>query len=159
MIPISDKLAGMLQAQVAHELRNELIYQHVASWAATKRLRGIQKYFSDQADGESGHAKIVMGMLSDANVPLAVPVIAPSPTGFNSCLEIANLFVETESATTDALESIYDVAESDKCYGISNVIQNMLTEQIEEEGSADSFMNLVEISNGNLIELDLALRG
>jgi ferritin len=158
MIPISDTLIPILQRQVAHELRNELVYRSVASWAATKWLKGIQAYFSSQADGEAGHAKIIMGLLADANEPLAIPNIENIPSGFTSCEQIASLYIETEAATTAVLETLYFAAESDKAVGVSNIIQGMLTEQIEEEGSGDRFLNAVDLAGGNLLLLDLALR-
>jgi len=158
MIPISDTLIPILQKQVSHELRNELVYRSVASWAATKWLKGIQSYFSEQADGEAGHAKIIMGLLADANEPLAIPNIENIPSGFTSCEQIASLYVETEAATTAVLETLYFAAEADRAVGISNVIQPMLTEQLEEEGSSDRFTKLVDMAGGNLLLLDLALR-
>jgi ferritin len=158
MIPISDTLIPMLQKQISHELRNELIYRTVASWAATKWLKGIQSYFSSQADGEAGHAKIIMGLLADANEPLAIPDIENIPSGFTSCEQILSLYVETEAATTAVLETLYFAAEAQKAIGLSNTIQSMLTEQIEEEGSADRLAQAFETSGGSLILLDLALR-
>ena len=158
MIPISDTLIPILQKQVSHELRNELVYRSVASWAATKWLKGIQAYFSDQADGEASHAKIIMGLLADANEPLAIPNIENVPSGFTSCEQILSLYTETEAATTAVLETLYFAAVAQKAIGISNAIQSLLQEQLVEEGSSDRFLQAVDMAGGNLILLDLALR-
>lgn len=158
MIPISDTLIPMLQAQASHELRNELVYRSIASWAATKWLKGIQSYFSSQADGEASHAKIIMGLLADANEPLAIPNIENIPSGFTSCEQILSLYTETEAATTAVLETLYFAAEAERAVGISNIVQGMLTEQIEEEGSSDRLAQAFDLCGGSLILLDLTLR-
>lgn len=157
MIPISEKLTAELNAQIARELGNRLLYKHFASWAHVRGLKNIEKFFSGQADGEMGHAKLISDLLSDGNVQIAIPAIEGKPSTFESCEQIAGLYVEAEGETTEHLESIYFSAEEEKAIGVSNLLQGMLQEQVEEEGLADRFSNLVGIAAGNLILLDVAV--
>lgn len=157
MIPISEKMAAMLNQQIGLEIENSHLYKHFASWAHVRGLNNIESFFSGQSDGEVGHAKLISDLLSDGNVQIAIPMIGARPSNFQSCGEVSNLYVEAEALTTDHLEQIYDAAEAEHAVGISNLLQGMLQEQIEEEGLSDRFQRLVDLSGGNLILLDLAL--
>lgn len=157
MIPVSEKLIFMLEEQTAHEIGNNLQYRMVSSWAETKGLKNIAGYFSKQADGEADHAKWLMDLLKDANVPLAIPTIEKRVSEFASCEVIAQLYIETEAETTNRLESIAKVSDGEYNIGVQNLMQKMLAEQLEEEGSSDKFANLVKLANGSPIMLDLAM--
>ena len=158
MKPISDTLSTMLNHQIAHEMGNELLYRQIASYAHNLGLKGIEGYFSSQADGERDHASWIRDILHDANIQIAVPIVPSKPSVFSSCDEIAQLYVETEAATTDALEMISKQADSEYDIGVQDLMQKMLREQTEEEGSADRFLALAQLAQGDMIKLDLAMR-
>jgi len=158
MIPISEKLVSMLNSQVAHEIRNELTYRQISSWAHNRAMKGIASYFSSQADGEHSHADMIMGLLRDANVQLAIPTIEQPPSQFESCEMIASLYTGTEASTTDALEAISRQSDAEYDIAVQSVMQELLREQAEEEGQTERFANAVSLANGNLILLDLMFR-
>jgi len=155
MVPISDKLSGMLNAQVGREIGNSHLYRQMSSWAHVRGLKNIASFFNGEADGEMGHAKLISDFLSDANVQIVIPDIPAKPTEYKDCLEIANLYMEAEAQTTEFLEGIYQEAESSNAVGVSNLLQGLLQEQLEEEGNSDRVFSLVNESNGNLLLLDL----
>ncbi len=157
MIPISEKLSEMLQDQLAHELGNKYSYTNMASWAHVRGLKNIEKLFKSQADGEQGHSELIAGLLNDANIPVVVKTIAERQSTFNDCMAIAEEFERVEAQTTDRLDAIYQAAEGENAVGVSNFLQGMLQEQIEEMGLADRFKTMVEISAGSLFMLDLML--
>lgn len=157
MIPISDKLSEMLQEQLAHELGNKYSYTNMASWAHVRGLKNLEKLFKSQADGEQGHSDLIAGLLNDANVPVVVKTIAERPSSFSDCMAIATEFERVEAQTTDRLDAIYKSAESENAIGVSNLLQGMLQEQIEEMGLSERFKTMVEMANGNLFLLDLML--
>ena len=158
MKPISDTLVTMLNRQIAHETGNELLYRHIASYAHTLGLKGIESYFSSQADGERDHAGWLRDLLNNANIQIAVPAIPEKPNKFSSCEEIAALYIEAEASTTDALEAISRQSDAEYDIAVQSLMQKMLEEQTEEEGSADRFALLVQLSGGDMIKLDLAMR-
>lgn len=159
MIPISNDLAKMLNDQVTRELANKHLYLMFASWCHVRGLRNLEKFFKGESEGEQGHANIIMEILNNANVEIAIPELPKKPSMFMGCDEIASLYAEAEVETTDFLEAIYKAAENQGNFGVSNVFQNLLTEQIEEQGLTERFGNLVRQAAGNLILLDLAFEG
>lgn len=156
MIPISDKLAKMLNDQVARETGNKHLYRQFASWCHVRGLKNIEKFFLGESEGEQGHANIFMGLLDNGNIQIAISDMPAKPSSFGSCEEIAALYASAEVETTDHLDQIYRAAEDEGNVGVSNVLQGLLEEQIEEQGLTERFNNLVKQAGGNLIMLDLA---
>lgn len=156
MIPISDKLATELNAQASREIGNSILYRHFSSWAHVRGLKNIAKFFKGESEGEIGHSEMLMGLLNDGNVQIALPEIKDKLSSFTGCGQIAQLYMDVESETTDNLDAIYRMSEAEGAIGISNQLQSMLQEQIEEEGLADRFSKKVELAGGNLILLDLS---
>ena len=155
MIPISDKLASMLNEQIGREIGNSHLYKIFSSWCHIRGLKNIEKFFAGEAEGEMVHAKLISDLLSDGNVQIVIPAIEQKPHEFDSCEKIADLYVSAEAETTEHLEDIYQEAESETAVGVSNLLQSLLQEQIEEEGTADRMARLVSESGGNLLLLDL----
>lgn len=155
MIPISNKLAGMLNDQVSRETGNSILYIHFASWAHVRGLKHIESFFKGESDGEKGHAVLLSKLLDEGNLQISIPAIPAKPSNFDSCEDIALTYESAEAETTDFLDALYKEAESEGNVGVSNVLQGMLEEQVEEQGLTERFANLAKQANGNLILLDL----
>jgi ferritin len=155
MIPISDPLAQALNEQVTREIANKHLYRMFSSWCHVRGLKNIEKFFAGESEGEQGHANLLMGILDDANIQIAIPSLPAKPSVFTSCEDIANTYERAEVETTDFLEALYRAAEKEGNVGVSNLLQTMLQEQIEEQGLTERFKNLVTQAGGNLLLLDL----
>ena len=65
---------------------------------------------------------------------------APAPNlGDLSPSGIGELYVKREEATTESIESIYDLADSERSYVDLPFILEMLKEQVSEEDEASEF--------------------
>ena len=157
MIPISEKLIFMLRDQVAHEIGNKLQYLIVKSWAETQGLNNIAKYFGTQAEGEESHADILMNLLKDANSPLVIPTIEARQSEFADAEAVIRVYSETESDTTDRLEAISRVSDTEYNIGVQSVMQTLLLEQTEEEGSVDRLQRALQACGGNVAMLNLSM--
>jgi len=155
MIPISEKLSEMVNSQIARELGNSLLYSHFSSWAHIRGLKNIAKFFKGESDGEKGHAEILTKVLNDSNIQIALPAIPEKPSNFADCMAIADEYERAEVETTDFLDALYMAAEDEKCIGLSNVLQGMLEEQLEEQGTTERVKSLFEQAGGNYLLLDL----
>jgi len=155
MIPISEKLATEVNAQISRELGNSILYAHFASWAHVRGLKNIAKFFKGESDGEKGHAEILTKVLDESNIQIAIPAIPQKPADFADCMAIAEEYERAEVETTDHLDELYQAAESEKCIGLSNVLQSLLEEQLEEQGTTERVKSLFEQAGGNYLLLDL----
>lgn len=151
---ISERVSALLQSQVANELRNRMAYKAMSSWAHVRGLKGIAKYFEDQANDELLHSDKILGYLNDANVQIQIPSI-PFTGSYQDCESIARAYNEIEAGTTDEIDAIYTLAIEDKDFGTQQFLDWFAGEQVEEMGKAERFVNLVAMANGDLIKLDL----
>ena len=151
---ISERVSALLQSQVANELRNRMAYKAMSSWAHVRGLKGIAKYFEDQANDELLHSDKILGYLNDANVQIQIPSI-PFTGSYQDCVSIARAYNEIEAGTTDEIDAIYTLAIEDKDFGTQQFLDWFAGEQVEEMGKAERFVNLVTTANGDLIKLDL----
>ena len=151
---ISERVSALLQSQVANELRNRMAYKAMSSWAHVRGLKGIAKYFEDQANDELLHSDKILGYLNDANVQIQIPSI-PFTGSYQDCESIARAYNEIEAGTTDEIDAIYTLAIEDKDFGTQQFLDWFAGEQVEEMGKAERFVNLVTTANGDLIKLDL----
>jgi ferritin len=155
MIPISDDLARELNLQVTRELANKHLYKMISSWCHVRGLRNIEKFFAGESEGEQGHANLLMDLLDDANIQIQIPELPKKPDVFTDCGEISRVYADAETETTDFLDALYALAEKQKNIGVSNLLQSLLQEQVEEMGLTERFGNLVRQANGDLLTLDL----
>ena len=155
---ISEAMANLINKQIAHEYGNKMQYDMISSWAANQWLKGIAAYFKSQADGEGEHASKFESYLLTANVPVKIPTIEGRVSEFANCEAIVRLYQETEAKTTDLINKMQDLSFEDGDYGTAQFLDWFSGEQVEEEGSAERFANLVKLSNGDLLKLDLMLR-
>lgn len=152
----SELLTGLINAQISRELGNRLLYLHIASWFHNQGLKRLAKFFTGEAEGEQGHADRFMGYLREANTQVAVPSIEAKQASFRDADEIANLYIEAEAITTQYIDALWDVAVAEKDWSVQDLLQWFSREQTEEEGLAERFASLANLSNGDLVSLDLA---
>ena len=152
---ISEQVANLINAQISHELGNRLLYIQISSWAHDLGLKRIAAFFKGESDSEQGHADKFVSYLQEANTQVAVPIIDAKQSIFKDCDDVASSYVEAEATTTRNINSIWEVAIAEKDYATQDLLQWFSHEQVEEEGLAERFSNLVDLANGDYLKLDL----
>jgi hypothetical protein len=76
---ISEPVAKLLVAQIAHELTAHTTYMGIALYFERASLKGWAKLFHDQAVEEAGHGSKIMSFLIDNDVEFALPAAARRP--------------------------------------------------------------------------------
>lgn len=140
MARLSENLNDALNQQVLHEYRNMLIYKQFESYFEDLQLKKLAKYFKDQAQHEKEHGDKFVQYLNDRTGGRVIlgevdaPVLAL--VGLDS---VGDYFISTEEATTLSIEEIYDLAFVERSFMDLGFLQDMLSEQVEEEDSAQEF--------------------
>jgi len=134
---LSQMLCDAINAQIVIELENQNKYMQIQSYFEDLQLKNLAKYFKDQSDGENDHANLFMDYLNDRNGGKVIIGDVESPkSDFTDVSSVADFYILTEQQTTDSIESLYDLALSEKSYIDLDFIQSMLKEQVEEEDSS-----------------------
>lgn len=137
---LSEKLNILINNQITHERRNQAIYQQVASYFEDMQLTKLADFFFGQADGEGGHAKILIDHLNNrTGGKVQIQTLEFPSLNLSNLNDIASLYVSTEEETTKAIEEIYKEAFSEGSFIDLPVISKLLDEQVEEEDLANKF--------------------
>lgn len=130
-------LCDAINSQIVIELENQNKYMQIQSYFEDLQLKNLANFFKKQSLGENEHANLFMDHLNDRNGGKVVigDVSAPK-SDFFDVYSIADFYVLNEQQTTDSIESLYDLALSEKSYVDLDFLQSMLKEQIEEENTS-----------------------
>lgn len=137
---LSQELNDTLNEQALHEYHNSLIYAQVQSYFEDLQLKNIAEYFKKQSIQEAEHAQKFIQHLNDRTGGRVIIGEVNSPNVLLSSVEmIGDIYVSTEEGTTESIESIYDLACNTKSFIDFPFLLTMLSEQVEEEDSANEF--------------------
>jgi ferritin len=139
-LKLSDNLNSALNEQILIELGNQNKYMQIQSYCENLQLKKLSGYFKIQADGEKDHANLFMNHINDRNGGNVILGDVEFPkTNFGSIADVGDFYVLTEQQTTESIESLYDLALSEKSYIDLPFLQSMLLEQCEEEDVSQKF--------------------
>lgn len=131
---ISENILSLLQAQFQHETANYLRYTARASWARYKGFEATADFFTREAKGEHGHAKIVREYIEARNEAVKPEgLVFNNSSDFKFFDELFTTALLVEQDTTEKLNYIYAEAQKIGDYMTVVWVQKLIAEQIEEE--------------------------
>lgn len=136
MAKISQELNDLLNKQISHELRNSQIYRQIGSLFEDVKLTHLAKYFFEASKQEFDHSYMFSDYINSRNYARCICQEIPMIPQIYSINEVGGLFVKTEEETTASIEAIYEQAKVDKDGLAIKFLEEMLSEQVEEEDSA-----------------------
>jgi ferritin len=137
---LSSSLNDALNEQIIKEYSNVLVYSQMKSFFEDLQLTKIAKYFGDRSSEEKTHGDKFMAHINARTGGKVTIGEVPAPNlGELSVSRIGELYVHQEEATTESIESIYDLAESERSYIDFLFLLEMLAEQVSEEDEANEF--------------------
>ena len=147
---ISTVLNDLIIQQVSNENRSSNAYLQIAAWFENQNLSGFGSYFKKQADEEIGHKNRLLDYLfkrTGSKVKLLdVPEISLT---INSLIDVGNLYVQLEEQTTQDISRIIETALEEKDYMTFQEMQWFINEQVEEENTANEFLNKAKLINND----------
>jgi ferritin len=153
---MSPALITALNQQANRELYTCNLLRALSYWADAEHLGGFAKFFATQAEEEEGHAKKFYQFITDrGSVPTVGPVEAPT-SSHASLLAVATLLYDHERENTRCINTVYEVALSEKDYATQVFLHFFIAEQVEEESWTDKLLTKVKQSTcgGALFSLD-----
>jgi ferritin len=140
---LSQELCDAMCEQIAKEHQNMLTYNQIQSIFEDYQLTNIAGYFSKQAQDEKSHAdKFIDYINKRTGGKVSIqPVDAPLVPIFtlNEIGMIGEIYVSVEEATTESIESLYELALESKSYMDLGFLEEMLNEQVAEEDESNEF--------------------
>lgn len=138
---LSTSLCEALNFQIQHELGNSSKYMQIASYFEDLQLNNLSSYFKKQSDDEKQHANKFMNHINDrVGGKVSIGEVDSPNLSLTDITSVGDSYLKIEEETTASIEGLYDLALSEKSYIDLGFLNEMLSEQLEEESSAQKFM-------------------
>jgi ferritin len=153
---ISDPVAKLLVAQIAHELTAHQTYMGISLYFDRQSLKGWAKFFHDQSVEEAGHGSKIMAFLIDNDVKFALPAVRSAPTSYPSARDAVDTARANEAKVTGLFNVLAAAARDAGDHRSLEFLQWFIAEQVEEERTARALLDLID-SGINLFQAEAHL--
>ena len=150
---ISDPVAKLLVAQIAHELTAHQTYMGISLYFDRQSLKGWAKFFHDQSVEEAGHGSKIMAFLIDNDVSFDLPALHGATTHYTDAPEALGAALASELRVSGQFDAMAAAARAEDDHRSFQFIQWFIDEQVEEERTIRGLLDLVN-SGINLFQAE-----
>ena len=141
---ISKALANLINEQIAHELIASNQYLQIATYFDGQALRKLSGFFYKQSEEEREHALKFVHYMTEVGGDVHILEIPASNYDINSAEQAFQMSLDWEKEVTRRINAMMDQAVSEKDYASQAFLQWFVTEQIEEESTMESMLQIVK---------------
>ena len=154
---ITKAVLDRMNEQITHELYSAYLYLSMSAYFEAENLPGFAHWMRVQATEEQEHAMKFYDHILDRGSKVVLQAIPEPPVDFTSPQNVFKQSYEHEQKVTGLINSIYNVAITEKDHASQIFLQWFITEQVEEEKNASQILDIltkIGSSVGGLYQLD-----
>ena len=125
-----------LNEQIVAEFSAAYLYLAMSAHFVEQNFNGFARWMRAQSEEEAQHAMRLYGYLLERGGHVELGAVTP-PKKLGSPLQIFTAARDHERKVTKSIHAIYELARSKKDYATEIELQWFVTEQVEEESSAE----------------------
>ena len=136
------------------------LYLSMESFFRSKNLSGFANWMKVQAQEEMAHAMKIYDFIDERGGRIVLKAIDGPPTEWDSPLAVFEAVYEHEQKVSGLINDLVDLAIKEKDHATNSFLQWFVSEQVEEEASADAAvqqLKMVEKAPGRMFMLDREL--
>jgi len=142
---ISEKMLKALNDQIKEELGSAYLYFAMAADFEAKNLKGFSLWMKSQAGEEMVHAMKFYNFINDRGGKAVLKSLDEPQSEWASPLEAFKAAYKHEQFITDCINNLVALAKEEKDTATEVMLQWFVTEQVEEEASADEVVQKLEL--------------
>lgn len=146
---LSKAMVAALNNQIHVELESSYIYLAMAAFAEATNYPGVARWLRAQAQEEMAHALKFYDYVHDRGGRVLLQAIPQPPADFGSLVGLFDAVLEHEQTITGRIHRLYELAMAEKDYGSIPLLQWFLTEQVEEEKTAENVLRMLRLAGDN----------
>jgi ferritin len=157
---IKEKVQEALNEQIKWEFYSAYLYLSMAAYFASVNLPGFANWMKVQAQEELVHAMKLFDFVNERGGKVTLAAVEAPPSEWDSPLAVFEATYEHEQIVTGRINALVDLAVAESDHATNQMLQWFVTEQVEEESSADEMvqkLKLVGKEGGGLFMLDREL--
>ncbi len=159
---LSKKIQDALNAQINLELSSSYHYLAMAAFFESTSLPGMATWMKVQSEEERLHAMKLFDHMCDRGGKVVLQPIAQPKLTFDTPLSVFEAALENEQKVTGAINSLYALAQQESDYPSQVLLQWFITEQVEEEKTAQTAIDQLKMAGSDasaLLMLDQQFGG
>ena len=143
---LSKSIQEALNGQVQMEAESSQAYLAMASWAEIQPgLQGVTDFFYKQSDEERIHMLKLIRFINERGGFAIVPQLAQPIITFKSLKFVFDEFLSHELKVSNSINELVHLSLSEKDYATHNFLQWYVNEQMEEEHTARTLNDKLEL--------------
>ncbi len=157
---IKDKIQGAINKQINAELYSSYLYLSMSSYFESINLKGCANWMRVQTQEELVHVMKFYDYLIERGGKVILSAIESPPTEWTSPLAVFEHAYKHEQKVTGLINDLVDLAVAEKDHASNNFLQWFVSEQVEEEASADEVVQKIKLmgdARGGLFMIDREL--
>ncbi|MDD2634295.1 MAG: ferritin [Bacteroidales bacterium] len=152
---LKPKVEKILNEQIQKEGYSSFLYLAMASWAEGQGMAGVAQWLYAQAEEEKMHMLKFVDYINERNGRAIIPAIDKAPEDWKDIFVLFDEVLEHEKYISESINDILALAIKENDFATQNWIQWFVTEQIEEESSAQNVIDKLNlIGKHNLYVFD-----
>lgn len=140
---ISQALADLINEQIAHELIASNQYLQLATYFDGQSLRKLSNFFYKQSEEEREHALKFVHYMTEVGAEVRILEIPAANYDISSAEQAFQMSLDWEKEVTRRIYAMMDQAISEKDHASQAFLQWYATEQVEEESSMETMLDIV----------------
>lgn len=143
---LSKLIQEALNKQVQMEAESSQAYLAMASWSEIQPgLQGVTDFFYKQSDEERIHMLKLVRFINERGGFAMVPALEQPMVTFQSLRRVFEEFLKHELKVSDSINDLVHLSLTEKDYATHNFLQWYVNEQIEEERTARTLNDKLEM--------------
>ena len=157
---LSKTLQDAMNEQIKNELYSAYLYLSMSAYCEETNLPGFAHWMRLQAQEEVSHAMKFYVFIYERGGRVVLQAIDQPPVEFQSPLHVFEETLGHEHKVTAMINDLYTLAVEEKDYASQAFLQWFVTEQVEEEASANEIVQKLKLMGdapGGLFMIDKEL--
>ncbi len=143
---LKEKMEQSLNNQVNAELYSSYLYLSMSAYFSEINLNGCAHWMRLQAQEELSHAMKLYDYINERGGRPVLDAIEAPPGAWNSPVDVFENVLSHEQKVTALINDLVDLAIEQKDHATNNFLQWFVSEQVEEEASANEVLQKVKMT-------------
>ena len=148
-MPMNDRLAEALNAQITHEFNASYIYLGMSAYFESLDLDGFAGWMRAQSAEEWGHGMRIFDHLAARDVDIVLAPLVKPKTGYDDPQAAIAAALAYEQGNTRAVNALYAKAIECGDYQAKSLMDWFVNEQIEEEDTVRTLLSQLKIAGSD----------
>ena len=146
---LKEKMLAAFNKQINAEMYSAYLYLSMEAYFQSINLTGFANWMRTQTQEEMMHAMKIYDFVFERGGKVTLEAIDKPPFSWDSPLAAFKEVLKHEQHVTSLINDLVDLAIKEKDHATNIFLQWFVTEQVEEEASADAVIQRLKLAKDN----------